>query len=61
MGFFEGSYPRLTQVPPSMRFSVITTVLPSSAALIAAAKAVEPEPKITKSNRRAPIMKQSSN
>src|SRR5260370_6193951 len=49
--FFDGKHPRFTQVPPSVRFSVIATVLPSSAALIAAANAVEPEPRITKSNR----------
>src|SRR5947208_13633231 len=50
--FFDGRHPRFTQVPPSMRFSVIAAVLPNSAALIAAANAVEPEPRITRSNPR---------
>src|SRR5260370_26236042 len=53
--FFEGKHPRFTHVPPSVRFSVIAAVFPNSAALIAAANAVEPEPRITKSNRRASI------
>src|SRR6266851_8002210 len=48
--FLLGKQPRLTQVPPSARASVITAVLPSSAARSAAAKAVEPEPKMTRSN-----------
>src|SRR5919204_1087165 len=48
--FFEGRQPRLTQVPPRVRDSVITALLPSSAAFSAAAKAVEPEPRITRSN-----------
>src|SRR6266851_1189107 len=48
--FFDGKHPRFTQVPPSVRFSVIAAVLPSSAALMAAANAVDPEPKITRSN-----------
>src|SRR2546422_1743563 len=50
MRFFEGRQPRFTQVPPRVRDSVITAVLPSSAALSAAAKAVEPEPRMTRSN-----------
>src|SRR6266851_2107296 len=47
--FFDGKHPRFTQVPPSVRFSVIAAVLPSSAALMAVANAVDPEPKMTKS------------
>src|SRR5574341_410988 len=50
MRFLLGRQPRLTQVPPRVRDSVITAVLPNSAALSAAAKAVEPEPRITRSN-----------
>src|SRR6266540_613593 len=50
MRFFEGRQPRFTQVPPRVRDSVMTAVLPSSAAFSAAAKAVEPEPRITRSN-----------
>src|SRR5260370_41967673 len=46
---------RLTQVPPSVRFSVIATVLPNSAARIAAANAVEPEPRIAKPYRLVSI------
>src|SRR5579875_646665 len=53
--FFDGRHPRLTQVPPRVRFSVIAAVLPSSAARMAAAKAVAPEPKMTKSKRRLSI------
>src|SRR2546428_2312653 len=48
--FFEGRQPRLTQVPPMLLDSVITAVLPSSCARSAAAKAVEPEPSITRFN-----------
>src|SRR5216684_6078571 len=49
--FLEGRQPRLAQVPPTVRNSVITAVLPSSAACKAAAKAVEPLPRITRSCR----------
>jgi len=49
MRFFEGRQPRFTQVPPTVRDSVMTAVFPSSAAFSAAAKAVEPEPRITRS------------
>src|SRR5437667_4651598 len=48
--FFDGKHPRFTQVPPIARSSVITAVLPSSCARNAAANAVEPEPRITRSN-----------
>src|SRR6266567_4793668 len=50
--FFEGRQPRFTHVPPMVRSSVITAVLPSSCARRAAANAVEPEPRITRSNLR---------
>src|SRR5579883_1658989 len=49
--FLEGKHPRLAQVPPTVRSSVMATVLPSSAACRAAAKAVEPLPRITRSKR----------
>lgn len=49
--FLDGRHPRFTHVPPSVRTSVIAAVLPSSAARIAAANAVEPDPRMTKSNR----------
>ncbi len=49
MRFLLGRQPRLTQVPPTVRTSVITARLPSSEALSAAAKAVDPEPRITRS------------
>src|SRR5436190_10199612 len=54
--FLLGRQPRLTQVPPRVRDSVMIAVLPSSAALSAAAKAVEPEPRITRSKRSAAIV-----
>src|SRR5258707_10233468 len=50
--FFEGRQPRFTHVPPVVRSSVITAVLPSSCARSAAANAVEPEPRMIKSNSR---------
>src|SRR5438105_15355194 len=53
--FLLGRQPRLMQVPPRVRDSVITAVLPSSAALSAAAKAVEPEPRTTRSKRSGAI------
>src|SRR5712692_2503451 len=56
MRFFEGKQPRFTQVPPSLRSSVITAVLPSSWARSAAANAVEPEPRMTRSNLSADDM-----
>ena len=49
--FLDGRQPRLTQVPPIVRSSVMTDVLPISCARRAAANAVEPEPSITRSNR----------
>src|SRR5438132_755623 len=56
MRFFEGRQPRFTQVPPTVRSSVITAVFPSSCARSAAAKAVEPEPRMTRSNLPADDM-----
>src|SRR5258708_39256309 len=47
--FLEGRHPRLAQVPPMVRYSIMTAVLPSSAPCRAAAKAVEPLPRITRS------------
>src|SRR5260370_25850991 len=47
--FFEGRQPRFTHVPPVVRSSVITEVLPGSCARSAAANAVEPEPRMTRS------------
>src|SRR5712692_3696210 len=49
--FFDGRHPRFTHVPPTVRDSVMTAVLPSSAAFNAAAKAVDPDPRITRSYR----------
>src|ERR671937_2928261 len=49
MRFLEGRQPRLTQVPPTERASVMAAVFPSSLALMAAAKAVEPLPRISRS------------
>src|SRR5712691_11314082 len=49
MRFFDGRQPRLTHVPPTVRCSIMTAVLPSSCAVNAAANAVEPEPRISKS------------
>src|SRR5438093_1409366 len=49
MRFFDGRQPRLTHVPPTVRCSIMTAVLPSSWAVNAAANAVEPEPRIRKS------------
>src|SRR5712692_9175106 len=49
MRFFDGRHPRLTHVPPTVRSSVITAVLPSSRAVSAAANAVEPEPRMMRS------------
>src|SRR5712692_7461347 len=49
--FFDGRHPRFTHVPPTVRDSVMTAVLPSSAAFSAAAKAVDPDPRITRSYR----------
>src|SRR3989442_12555661 len=60
MRFFEGRQPRFTQVPPTVRSSVITAVLPNSCARSAAAKAVEPEPRMTRSNLSAGDMTNSS-
>src|SRR5690242_12842971 len=57
--FFEGRQPRFTQVPPMVRSSIITEVLPSSCARNAAANAVEPEPRITRSKsllRKHPLL-----
>src|SRR5579884_100959 len=54
--FFDGKQPRFTHVPPMVRSSVMTAVLPSSRARNAAAKAVEPEPRITRSNLSARII-----
>src|SRR5260370_36152269 len=51
MRFLEGRPPRLAQVPPTVRNSAMTALLPSSAACSAAAKAVEPLPRITRSYR----------
>ena len=48
--FFDGRQPRLTHVPPVVRSSAITEVLPSSCARGAAANAVEPEPRMRRSN-----------
>src|SRR5438132_5965958 len=56
MRFFEGRQPRFTQVPPTVRSSVITAVFPNSCARSAAAKAVEPEPRMTRSNFSADDM-----
>src|SRR5579859_59554 len=50
MRFFEGRQPRLAHVPPGVRRSTIATRAPRSEARIAAAKAVEPEPRMRKSN-----------
>ena len=50
MRFLDGRQPRFTQVPPRVRLSVMAAVLPSSAARIAAANAVEPEPRMTRSS-----------
>src|SRR5919197_1755030 len=47
--FFDGRQPRLAHVPPTVRRSTIVTRAPSSLALIAAAKAVDPEPRIRRS------------
>src|SRR5437870_11338822 len=53
--FLERRQPRFTHVPPCVRDSVITAVLPSSAALSAAANAVEPDPRMTRSKRSSAI------
>src|SRR5437899_13015584 len=60
MRFFDGRHPRFTQVPPRVRDSVITALLPSSAALSAAANAVEPEPRMTRSKRSSLMLSPSS-
>jgi hypothetical protein len=44
MSVFEGTHPMLTQMPPIVPSSTIATLAPSSAALIAAARAAEPPP-----------------
>src|SRR6266571_4035642 len=49
MRFLDGRHPRLTHVLPMVRSSVIAAVFPSSCAVSAAANAVEPEPRITRS------------
>src|SRR5712691_6376366 len=48
--FLDGRQPRLAHVPPSVRRSTIATRAPRSVARMAAAKAVEPEPRMTRSN-----------
>src|SRR5215472_15351062 len=50
MRFLDGRQPRFTHVPPNVRTSVIAALFPDSAARSAAANAVDPEPRITKSN-----------
>src|SRR3990170_470296 len=49
MRFLEGKQPRFAHVPPSVRRSTMPTRPPSSFALIAAANAVEPEPRMRRS------------
>lgn len=47
-----GTQPTLTHVPPMVLLSIIAVFAPWSAALIAAANAAEPDPRMTKSNIR---------
>src|SRR3990172_2134245 len=53
MRFLDGRQPRFAHVPPSIRRSTIATRAPSSDALIAAANAVDPDPRIRRSNGSA--------
>src|SRR6267143_5661132 len=53
--FFDGRHPRFTHVPPIVRSSIIKDVLPDSCARKAAAKAVEPEPRMSRSTSETVI------